>query len=80
MKIRDKFKSNSSNQKIYYQTCEIKQVSSKKCGSGISGLLRICRHSHYQKYFSNNNKKLKTLWQGSHEIIYSKKAVKTNNP
>ena len=42
----------------------------------------MSRESYYQKYFSddNNKKNAKALGQGIHEIIYSKKAGKTNRP
>ena len=79
MKIRDMlykqfFKSKNN------QTREIKQAGFKKYRNKITDLLRISRQSHYQKYFSDNKKKSKALWQGIHKIIYSKKVGKTNSP
>ena len=40
----------------------------------------MSRHFHYHKHLSDNNKNAKALWQGINEIIYTKKAGKTNNP
>ena len=53
---------------------EIKQAIFKKYQNKIPDLFRISRQSHYQEYFSENKKNAKALWQGIHEIIYSKKS------
>ena len=37
--------------------------------TGKTDLLLIKRQSHYQKYFSDNKKNSKPLWQRIHEII-----------
>ena len=36
--------------------------------------------SHYQNYFNESKKNSRALWQGINEIIYSKKAHKTDSP
>ena len=46
----------------------------------LIGLLKISRQSQYQNYFNENKKTSGALWQGNNEIIYSKKAHKTNSP
>ena len=33
---------------------------------------------HYQKYFKENNKSSRTVWQGIHDIVYSKKSKKNS--
>ena len=69
MKIRDKLYKQFIKSKNN-QTHEIKQAAFKKYRNKITDLLRISKQSHYQKYFSDNKKNAKTLWQGIHEIIY----------
>ena len=41
-------------------------------------LLRVTRKRHYQKYFEENKKSSRALWQGIHDIVYSKKSKKNN--
>ena len=79
MKIRDKWYKQFIKSKNN-QTCKIKEAVFKKYWNKITDLLQISRQSHYQKYFSDNKKNVKALWQGIHEIIYSNNAGKTNNP
>ena len=79
MKIRDKLYKQFIKPKNYL-TREIKQASLKKYRNKIIDLLRISRQSQYRKYFSDNKRNAKGLWQGIHEISYSNKAGKTNNP
>ena len=79
MKIRDKLYKQFIKSKNN-QTREIKQAAFRKYRNKITDLLQISRQTHYQKYFSDNTKNTKALWQGIHEIIYSKKAGETNNP
>ena len=42
----------------------------------IVDLLRVNRKCHYQKYFEENKKSSRALWQGIHDIVYSKKSKK----
>ena len=46
----------------------------------IVDLLRVNRKRHYQKYFEENKKSSRALWQGIHDIVYSKKSKKNNTP
>ena len=46
----------------------------------IVDLLRVSRKCHYQKYFEENKKSSRAVWQGIHDIVYSKKSKKSNNP
>ena len=68
MKIRDKLYKQFIKSKNS-QTREIKQAAFKKYRNKIIDLLRRSRQSYYQKYFSDNKKNAKVLWQGIHEII-----------
>ena len=43
-------------------------------------LLRVNRKRQYQKYFEENKKSSRALWQGIHDIVYSKKSKKNNTP
>ena len=36
-------------------------------------LIKTSKRNHYKKYFETNKKNCKALWNGVHEIIYSKK-------
>ena len=45
----------------------------------IVDLLRVSRKCHYQKYFKENKKSSRAIWQGIH-IVYSKKSKKNNSP
>ena len=76
MKIRD----NLYKQLVTSKNKPAKLNKQLKYQSKITDLLQISRQFHYHKYFSNNKKNAKALWQGIHEIIYSKKAGKTNKP
>ena len=43
-------------------------------------LLRVSRKCHYQKYFKENKKSSRAIWQDIHDIVYSKKSKKNNTP
>ena len=43
-------------------------------------LLRVSRKRHYQKYFKENKKSSRAIWQDIHDIVYSKKSKKNNTP
>ena len=43
----------------------------------IVDLLKVSKQTHYKKYFEDNRKNCKALWDGIHQIIYSEK--KKNN-
>ena len=46
----------------------------------IVDLLRVSRKCHYQKYFEENKKNSRAIWQGIHDIVYSRKSKKNNTP
>ena len=45
----------------------------KQCQNKIIELLKTSKQRYYQKYFEEIKKRSETLWNGIHEIIYSKK-------
>ena len=51
----------------------IKYESYKKCRDKIIELIRQSKQTYYQRYFEQNKKDSKTIWQGIHEIISSRK-------
>ena len=42
--------------------------------------MKINRKSHYQIFFEENKRNSKAIWQGIHNIIYSKKSNRINTP
>ena len=54
--------------------------STKPTEIKIIDLLRVNRKRCYQKYFEENKKSSRALWQGIHDIVYSKKSKKNNTP
>ena len=46
----------------------------------IVDLLRVSRKCHYQKYFEENKENFRAIWQGIHDIVYSRKSKKNNTP
>ena len=51
----------------------IKHESYKKYRNKIIELIRQSKENYYQRYFDQNKKNSKTIWQGIHEIISSRK-------
>ena len=45
----------------------------KKYRIKIIGLIRQSKQTYYQRYFEQNKKDFKTIWQDIHEIISSRK-------
>ena len=43
-------------------------------------LIKINRKLHYQKFFEENKRNSKAIWQGMHNIIYSKRSNRINAP
>ena len=43
----------------------------------IKNLIRSSKHNYFKKYFADNNKNAKKLWEGINEIISSKTKTKT---
>ena len=62
------------------QLRQIKEKSFKKYRNKIVDLIKINRKSQYQKFFVENKRNSKTIWQGIHDIIYSKKSNRINTP
>ena len=60
------------------QLRQIKEKSFKKYRNKIVDLIEINTKSHYQKFFEENKRNSKAIWQGIHNIIYSKKGNKIN--
>ena len=62
------------------QLRQIKEKSFKKYRNKIVDLIKINRKLHYQKLFEENKINSKTIWQGFHNILYSKKGNRINTP
>ena len=62
------------------QLRQIKEKSFKKYRNKIVDLIKINRKSQYQKFFVENKRNSKAIWQGIHDIIYSKKSNRINTP
>ena len=58
------------------QTKQLKLSLYKKYRNIIVDLLKKSKESHYRKYFEDNKRNCKAVWNGINEIIYSKS--KTN--
>ena len=57
----------------------IKHESYKKYRNKIIELIRQSKQTYYQRYFEQNKKDSKTIWQGIHEIISSRKNKNNSN-
>ena len=53
------------------QLHQIKEKSFKKYCNKKVDFIKINKKSHYQKFFEENKKNSKAIWQGIHDIIYS---------
>ena len=70
--------------KLYKQMIEaknkqqklIKHKLYKKYRNKIIELIRQSKETHYQHHFEQNKKDSKTIWQGIHKIISSRKKQK----
>ena len=51
----------------------------KKCRNKIIELIRQSKQTYYQRYFEQNKKYSKIIWQGIHEIISSRKNKNGSN-
>ena len=54
-----------------------KQMLYNRYCSKIVNLLKITKKTYFKKYFQENRKNSRALWNGISEIIYSKKSSKT---
>ena len=59
---------------------QIKEKFFKKYRNTLVDLIKINRKSHYQKCFEENKRNSKAIWQGIHNITYSKKGNRINTP
>ena len=66
----------AKNDKIKKRKHEIYKTYRNK----IVDVLRVNRKRHYQKYLEENKKSSRAVWQGIHDIVYSKKSKKINIP
>ena len=57
----------------------IKHESCTKCRNKIIEIIRQSKQTYYQRYFEQNKKDSKTIWQGIHEIISSRKNKNGSN-
>ena len=81
-------KSISVRDKLYKEMIKAKNDQIKKrkheiyktYRNKIVDLLRVSRKCHYQKYFEENKKNSRAIWQGIHDIVYSRKSKKNNTP
>ena len=60
------------------QLCQIKEKSFKKYCTKIVELIEINRKTHYQKFFEENKRNSKAIWQVIHNSIYSKMNYRIN--
>ena len=79
MKVRDKLYKQMIKTKCVNLKKQ-KETEFKKYRNKIVDLLKISKHSYYQRYFEENKKNFKAIWQGIHDIVYSKKSKTTNSP
>ena len=57
----------------------IKHESYKKYKNKIIELIRQSKETYYQRYFDQNKKNSKTIWQGIYELISSRKNKNGDN-
>ena len=62
------------------QLRQIKEKYFKKYRNKIVDYIKISRKSHYEKFFEENKRNSKAIWQGIHDIIYFKKNNRINTP
>ena len=58
---------------------ESRNESYKIYRNRIIELIRQSKQTYYQRYFEQNEKVFKTIWQGIHEIISSRKNKNSSN-
>ena len=79
IKVRDRLYKDMTKTKNI-QLRQIKEKSFKKYRNKIVDLIEINTKSHYQKFFEENKRNSKAIWQGIHNITYSKKGNRINTP
>ena len=66
--------------KLYKENPETWNFIYRKYQNKIEDLLKVSKQIHYKKYFEDNRKNCKALWDGIHQIIYSNKKKDNNSP
>ena len=79
MKRRDKLYKEAIKEKKSRKKIQ-KRETYRKYRNKIVDLLKVSKQTHYQKYFEDNKKSCKALWDGIHQIIYSKKKKDNISP
>ena len=79
IKVRDRFYKDMIRTRNM-QLRQIKEKSFKKYRNKIVDLIKINRKSQYHKFFVENKRNSKAIWQGIHDIIYSKESNRINTP
>ena len=79
MKRRDKLYKEAIKEKKSRKKIQ-KRETYRKYRNKIVDLLKVSKQTHYQKYFEDNKKSYKALWDGIHQIIYSKKKKDNISP
>ena len=72
MKRRDKLYKEAIKEKDSQKKIQ-KHETYKEYRKKIVDLLKVSKQTHYKKYFEDNRKNCKALWDGIHQIIYSQK-------
>ena len=62
------------------QTKQLKLSLYKKHRNSIVDLLKKSKKSHYKKYFEDNKRNCKAVWNRINKIIYSKSKVNAREP
>ena len=62
------------------QLRQIKEKFFKKYRNKIVDLIKINRKSQYRKFFEENKRNSEAVWQGVHNITYSKKSNRIITP
>ena len=78
-------KSISVRDKLYKEMIKAKNDQIKKrkheiyktYRNKIVDLLRVSRKCHYSKFFEENKKSSRAIWQSIHDIVYSRKVERT---
>ena len=58
------------------QLHQIKEKSFKKYRNKIVDLIKLTENSTTRNFFEENKRNSKAIWQGIHDIIYSKKSYR----
>ena len=73
MKRRDKLYKEAIKEKDSQKKIQKMKLTESIYQNKIVNLLKVSKQTHYKKYFKDSRKKCKALWDGIHQILYSKK-------